>query len=188
MAVPSPNTEEMAAGSRPIERKAFDDIYAAELTYVYGFLHRLGVRGRDLEDLAHDVFVTAFRKLDTFDRSRAVRPWLFGIAYRVASDQRRRKATTHEVLGMEQDAPEERNLAEEALAERDRRALLDEALQALPESRRAAFVMYELEGIPVAEISESLGIPAPTTYSRLRVAREEFAAAVQRIQLRRGEA
>ena len=79
-----------------------------------------------------------------------------------------------------------RHGAEQHVQQREARELIDEALQSLPVDRRAVFVMFELEAIGAAEISESLGIPLATTYSRLRVGREEFTAAVQQIQLRRG--
>jgi RNA polymerase sigma-70 factor (ECF subfamily) len=60
-----------------------------------------------------------------------------------------------------------------------------EALDAIDLDRRAVFVLYEIDGVTMDEIARSLGIPVNTAYSRLRVARGEFAAAVKR--LKRGE-
>jgi RNA polymerase sigma-70 factor (ECF subfamily) len=48
--------------------------------------------------------------------------------------------------------------------------------------KRAVFVMTEIDGATTPEIAEALAIPLNTAYSRLRLAREEFAAAVQRIR------
>lgn len=59
------------------------------------------------------------------------------------------------------------------------------ALGAIQEGRRAVFVLYELDGVPMDGIARTMSIPVNTAYSRLRVAREEFRAAVTR--LRRGE-
>jgi DNA-directed RNA polymerase specialized sigma24 family protein len=56
----------------------------------------------------------------------------------------------------------------------------------LPEERRTAFVLHDLEGLSVNEVSEVMGAPTPTTYSRLKLAREEVARAVERY--RRDEA
>ena len=50
----------------------------------------------------------------------------------------------------------------------------------MPIEQRAVFVLYEVDEIPMKEIAESLGIPANTAYSRLRLAREVFAAHAQK--------
>ena len=68
---------------------------------------------------------------------------------------------------------------DELAAEQDRRLVLA-ALDGIDPQRRAVFVMYDLEEFTVAEIAETLTIPANTVYSRLRVAREEFRQAVMR--------
>ncbi len=54
------------------------------------------------------------------------------------------------------------------------------------ESRRAVFVMHELDGISMPDIVQALEIPLNTGYSRLRLARGEFTAAVQRLRPKRG--
>ena len=66
----------------------FTGLFAAEFDYVWASLRRLGVNERDVEDIAHDVFLHVYRKLGSYDPKRPVRPWLFGFAYRAASDYR----------------------------------------------------------------------------------------------------
>src|SRR5688500_6597311 len=80
------------------ERPVFQSVYQAEVSYVWESLRRLGVHPADIEDLAHDVFVTAYDRLDDYDPSRPIRPWLFGIAYRVALDHRRSARVRREVI------------------------------------------------------------------------------------------
>jgi len=160
---------------------SLDALYRAELKAVYAFLWRLGARESEMEDLAHDVFITAARRLASFDPSRPARPWLLGITFRVFSDARRKTAgreTSQVPEGLEDPSPG----PDEAVAKRQAQKLLQRALATLPEERRAAFVMHELEGLSVAEVSEAMGAPAPTTYSRLKLAREEVAKAVERLQ------
>ncbi|MHB8877704.1 MAG: RNA polymerase sigma factor [Myxococcaceae bacterium] len=164
-----------------------DQLYAGELPCVYSFLYRLGGRGGDLEDLAHDVFVTAVRRWSSYDPSRPVRPWLLGITFRVMADFKRKRTSDREVPGELVDVPDEAEGAEARVHKREARELIDEALESLEGERRAVFVMHELEGVSAADISAAMGSPLATTYSRLRVGREEFTAAVRRIQLRRGE-
>lgn len=77
-----------ATSSRP----TFRGIFETQLTFLWNTLARFGVADRDLEDVAHEVFVVVSRRLSDYDPSRPLRPWLFAIAYRCASDYRNRAA------------------------------------------------------------------------------------------------
>jgi RNA polymerase sigma factor (sigma-70 family) len=160
-----------------------EPIYRREMASVYALLFRLGAPKADLPDLVQDVFVTAMRRWSTYDARRPIRPWLMGIAWRVASDYRARKKP--ELFA---DLPDQADdvSADASLEARDAQRLVQRALGHLDETKRAAFVMHTLEGLSVAEISDAMEAPAQTTYSRLRAAREEFATALRRVQ--RGEA
>ena len=68
----------------------FRELYAREFDYVWHSLRRLGLPPRELEDATHDVFLVVHQRLDQYDPTRPLRPWLFGIAFRVAADERRR--------------------------------------------------------------------------------------------------
>ena len=48
-------------------------------------LRRLGVPAAEVEDLAHDVFVVLHRNWPTLDTERPLRPYLFGVAFRIVS-------------------------------------------------------------------------------------------------------
>lgn len=69
-------------------------------------------------------------------------------------------------------------------AARDR-ALVLSALDLLTDDRRAVFVAAEIEGLAMPEITAALGIPLNTGYTRLRLARADFIAAVTRLRPRR---
>jgi RNA polymerase sigma-70 factor (ECF subfamily) len=165
----------------------FHQIFHAEAGYVWKTLRRLGVREADAEDLAHEVFLVLHRQLPTLDLARPLRPWLFAIAYRAATRHRRRGHVRHEVLDDRQDPPDGRPGADDQLAACQAQALVLEALQAIDPDRRAVFVMHEIDGVPVPGIAEALAVPLNTAYSRLRLAREDFAGSVRRIRLQRGE-
>ncbi len=173
----------------PRERPDFRAIFDAECGYVWHTLRRLGVHERDLEDVAHDVFVTVHRRLGDFDPTRPIRPWIFGIAYRVASDYRRLARHRREVvspLGGEGsfEPADERPDAESSLETARAKQLVMEALEVLDLDRRAIFVMHELDGHAMPEIARALSVPLNTAYSRLRLAREQFAVAVRRLRAR----
>jgi RNA polymerase sigma factor (sigma-70 family) len=82
----------LPAGPAPVPAVPLDlqTLFKMHAGYVWNSLRRLGVRPADLEDLTHDVFLQVHRDLGEFDSSRAVRPWLFGFAFRLASQYRRR--------------------------------------------------------------------------------------------------
>jgi len=160
----------------------FQRLYKAEFDYVWNTLRRLGVRDANREDLCHDVFITAWRKLKDYDPTRPLRPWLFGIAYRVASDSRQRAYQHREVSDEEADSADDAIAPDEAVAQKQARLLVRKALEEVPIERRAVFVMHDIDGIAIPEIAASLELPLNTAYSRLRLARRDFAEAVARLK------
>jgi RNA polymerase sigma-70 factor (ECF subfamily) len=172
----------------PPPAPVFREVFEMETSYVYHTLRRLGVRERDLEDLTHEVFVVVHRCLSEYDPRRALRPWLFGIAFRVASDHRRLAHHRREVEGEPDEEPVDgAPLADEAIEKEQDRRLCLEALDDLGLDRRAVLVLHDIDGQPVPEIARALSIPLNTAYSRLRLAREQLKEAVRRLRLRRGE-
>jgi RNA polymerase sigma-70 factor (ECF subfamily) len=165
----------------------FESVFEAELPYVWNSLRRLGVREADVQDQAQEVFVVVHSLLGDYDRARPMRPWLFGIAYRIAC--RYRALARHRREAPEEAAPEPASsapAADEAIAAAQSRALVLEALDAIELGRRAVFVMNVIDERPMPEVAEALGIPVNTAYSRLRLAREEFEKAVKRLRAARG--
>jgi len=150
----------------------FDEIYEQELDYVWRTLGRLGVPTADLDDAAHDVFVVLHRRWAEIDRSRSVRPWLFGVARKIASDRRSKRRETPQDVDVAVDR-------RSSVAERD---LLWRGLAALDEDKRTVVILHDLEGYTGAEIAAILEIPTNTVHSRLRHARNELLATVQRLR------
>jgi RNA polymerase sigma-70 factor, ECF subfamily len=174
---------ELSEGRTQGGRPDFRALFQAECSYVYHSLRRLGVHERDLEDVAHEVFLAIHKRLDDYDPGRPLRPWIFAFAYRFASDYRK-LARHRERSGDEIDVADTTDSVDDRIdAERSRKLVVD-ALEALDLDKRAVFVMHEIDGIAIPAIAGSLGIPVNTAYSRLRLAREQFAAAVKRLRLR----
>ena len=171
----------------PQARPDFPAIYRTEFSYVWNTLRRLGVPARDLEDLAHDLFLVVHRQIADYDPQRPLRPWLFGIAFRLVADFRRSSRQQREVLGNPIEPTDGAPAADESMVAAQARALLMKALDALDLARRAVFVMHELDEIAIPEIAAVLGIPLNTAYSRLRLARAEVAAAARRLRAGRAQ-
>jgi RNA polymerase sigma-70 factor (ECF subfamily) len=169
------NAEGGNAGN-PKEARA---LYEAHVGYVWNSLRRLGIPDADREDLCHEVFLVFFRSTK-FDRSRPLRPFLFGIAFRVASDHRRRARFHREVPASVDFAVAHQAGADEALLRKEARHLVEGGLGALDLDQRAVFILHEIDGLAMPEIARTLDAPINTLYSRLRLARRKFEAAVQR--------
>jgi RNA polymerase sigma-70 factor, ECF subfamily len=156
---------------------ALDDDFAAlyrhHLDYVWHSVRRLGVDERDLEDVTHEVFMVVHRRLADYDRSRPLKPWLFGIAFRVASDYRRAAARRVEPRDdlADEKADSGRHSPERLVERREAMSLVQRAIAALTPDDRAVFVAVDLDGGAVTIVAEELGIPLNTAYSRLRRAR-----------------
>jgi len=183
-----PSLEERSA--RTSDRvPSFRAIFEAHYDYVWLSLRRLGVSDRDREDITNEVFFRVHSRLDAYDPSRPVRPWLFAFAVRAASDYR--KLARHR---REASVPEGTPISvhpgpgpDEHAIRREEQQLVALALDTLDLDRRAVFVMHELDQVAVPAIAASLGIPLGTAYTRLRSARHDFAAAVRRLSTRRRE-
>jgi RNA polymerase sigma-70 factor (ECF subfamily) len=162
--------------------RAFHD----ELAYLLRALRRRGVRAEDAEDLAQEVFVVMCRRWADYDHARPLRPWLSGIASRVAHDFRKR-AGRELPIGLVNPVDEAPS-AEERLSWQRSRVAAQRALASLPPKQRGIFELAELEGLPISAICVHQDISAFTAYARLRKARRAFMKAVRREHLVRAAA
>jgi RNA polymerase sigma-70 factor (ECF subfamily) len=159
------------------------EAYEKEFDYLFETLQRLGASPREVEDLAQEVFVVLHRNWPTLDLSRPLRPYLFGVAFRVVCAHRRRRA--REIPYPELD-PEDGSASPEGwLQSKESVRLLMAALDRVPLQRRAVLIMHDLDGFSVPDISSRLFITRFGTYARLRKGRKELAAAVRKL-LREG--
>ena len=163
----------------PADDAACLQLFQDELDYVHHTLRRLGAPIGDVEDLMQEVFLALRGSWHHCDRSRPLRPYLFGIAFRIVAAYRRKRDRevpfgTVDVLDAHAD------LDGRMLNTQARRMVLA-ALDRVPLPRRAVLIMHELDDVPVATIADTLRTPLFTIYSQLRKARRELAAAMRRM-------
>ena len=158
---------------RPPGEGPFDTIYEREFDYVWRSLGRLGVPEHELADAVHEVFLVLHRRWNEIDHGRSLRPWLYGVARKVAPTLRSR-AQDVPTEDVDRAAPVDPLVAQ--------RRLLWRALAMLDDDRRDVIILHDLEGYTGAEIAEQLDIPLNTVHSRLRLARIDLAAAVERLK------
>jgi RNA polymerase sigma-70 factor (ECF subfamily) len=172
------------SGPAMTDEQRLTAMFTAHFDFVWRSLRRLGVSDGNVDDAAQEVFVVAQRKLRAIEAGKE-KAFLFGTALRVASDARRARSRRREAPSNEAPATADPGATADELVDKKRaRELLDQAIGELPEETRPVFVLYELEGMTMAEIAACLEIPPGTVASRLRRAREEFSRVVARVQRR----
>ena len=114
----------------------------------------------DAEDVVQESFVKAFRTFDRF-RGEDARSWFFTIVRNTALSHLQRARPKAEVEWSD-NLPEPVDLqpgTEMTLLERERRARVRRAIEALPVEFREALVLRELEGLAYKEIAWVLKVP-----------------------------
>ena len=166
-----------AKSGDPIAFRAFVVRYERP---VFAVLSRLLGPGPQIEDLAQETFLRAFRALGDFDLDGAARPstWLLTIATRLALDAKKKLRLPLEQIAHDvgADGPSPERSATRAEIGR----AIEHAAAELPDDQRAAFVLFELHGLTLAEIAGALDAPESTIKTRLFRARDKLKHALAR--------
>jgi RNA polymerase sigma-70 factor (ECF subfamily) len=162
----------------------FKQLFDEHSAFVWRILRRHGVPLRELEDACQEVFLVVFRRLPEFEGRSSLRTWIYGIAVRVALGLRRRAFMRRELLS--ENSPDSYAPTDvfDAYAQHEVQRLLHAALLELPRAKREVFVLYELEGMTIAESADALGVPENTALYRLYGARKALAASLRKRELR----
>jgi RNA polymerase sigma-70 factor (ECF subfamily) len=155
----------------------FEALYRETFPAVWRVLGRLGVPQADLHDAAQNVYLVAHRRRAEFSGRSSVKTWVVGIAVNVAADMCR-TARRKPMHPLDEKVPDAAPGPHELASQAESLALVSRLLETLPIERRQIFILAELEEFTAPEIAESLGLNLNTVYSRLRLARRDFQAAL----------
>lgn len=151
------------------------ELYRTHADFVVRIAGHLGVAEHAKDDVVHDVFLVAYRRLDEFDPARGTaRSWLYGVTRRVVMHHQRSAARHVRRLHAVPDRPGPA-APDEQLAERRAAAEVDAFLASLPDERRLVFALTDIEGMSAVEVARALECNLNTVYGRLRAARRAFA-------------
>ncbi|UCD49577.1 MAG: sigma-70 family RNA polymerase sigma factor [Phycisphaerales bacterium] len=132
------------------------------------------------DDLAQDVFLTAFAKLHSFDPARSrFSTWLLTIARNKSINHLKRKRPT---TRGEFPARVDDRTPLAMLAQQEAFARLDQALASLPARQRRAFALAEFEGLPYEQIARIEGTRVGTIKSRVSRARTKLTEALRQCE------
>lgn len=139
----------------------------------------------EVEDVTQEAFIKAYRALPSFRGESAFYTWLYRIAintaknYLVALGRRAPTSTSfdHEEAEGFEDADQLRdvNTPESELEGKEIAAVVNRAMDALPEDLRTAITLREIEGLSYDEIADVMNCPIGTVRSRIFRAREAIA-------------
>lgn len=173
---PSTSAEDRAAAQERVRRAQGGDVDAFERLYrehsprIYALCLRLKAGDKsDATELLQDVFIKAWRRLDTFRGDSAFVSWLHRLAVNTmlenARSEQRRAAR---VLSMEDTS----RLAGAAKSSGIESKLdMESAIASLPKGARLAFVLHDVEGYQHQEIAEQLSVTVGTVKAQLHRAR-----------------
>src|SRR5947208_2694919 len=140
----------------------------------------------EVEDVAQEAFIKAYRALPSFRGESAFYTWLYRIGintaknYLVAMGRRAPTSTGFDNEEAEnfEDADQLRdaNTPEDELHGKEIAAVVNHAMDALPEDLRTAITLREIEGLSYEEIASVMNCPIGTVRSRISRARESIAA------------
>jgi RNA polymerase sigma-70 factor (ECF subfamily) len=164
----------------PVAGETFESLARGNASRVRRLARRAGVRAADENDVIQEVLLALHLAVKRgLDVSTSLRAWLRTTTYRIARDRLMLASIARELLtGEGEIQPQDEGPSpEESMQRIDVRHLVAEVLDDLPTHLRLVLVMSDADEMPMSEIVEVLEIPVGTGYSRLRVARREFAVA-----------
>jgi RNA polymerase sigma-70 factor, ECF subfamily len=167
------------------DKAAFDLLVSKYQRKIFRLLSRLIRDQAEIEDIAQEAFIKAYRALPNFRGDSAFYTWLYRIAINTAKNHlvsKGRRAPTTTEADIEEaetfddgDHLRDLNTPESMLVTKQVGEAVNRAIDELPEDLRTAIVLREIEGLSYEEIAESMSCPIGTVRSRIFRAREAIA-------------
>ncbi len=154
---------------------------------IFRLLRRFTKEPAEIEDLAQDVFLKVYRKLDTFHFDSMFFTWMYRIAMNTAMDyfDRKRRNPVRAVEDPGVFERGERNSGafspQRNLMQKELEVVTQDVLARMPEKYRLILVLREYEDLPYEEMAQVLGCAMGTVESRLFRARAKFREILERI-------
>jgi len=176
--------KDLVARARNGDTAAFDELVVKYTPRLYGLVYHMTSNHEDTHDVLQEVFAKAYRSLKRFQEKSTFYTWIYSISVNMTLNflkkRGRRRAMSLDDVDMaierdpdfieatsKSDPVREVNITE--LQER-----LNAALQELSDDHRAVVTMFDIQGMPHAEISKILGVSEGTVRSRLFYAHRQL--------------
>jgi RNA polymerase sigma-70 factor (ECF subfamily) len=179
--------KEWIQSARGGDQAAFGRLVVAYQTPVYNLAYRMLGNRAEAEEAAQEAFLRAYTRLRTYDLKRPFRTWLLSITSHYCIDRLRRRRITWLSFEDEIAAPGENGEMAEAhlassspnpeavIAEREQEAHIQELLETLSPTDRAAITLRYWYDCSYEEIADTLDLTVSAVKSRLHRARRGLA-------------
>ncbi len=166
------------------DTRAFDELVVKYSRKLYGLVYNMTSNKEDTHDLLQDIFAKAYRSLKRFRGKSTFYTWIYSISVNMTLNflkKRKRRAgySFDDVDSGIQNDPAFIDQGHRANPRRqsnihELQKKLNEAMQELSEDHRSVVTMFDIQGMPHAEISRILGVSQGTVRSRLYYAHQRL--------------
>ena len=175
---------ELVERSKAGDTEAFDELELKYSPRLYAMIYNMTGNREDTHDVLQDVFAKAYRSIRRFRGKSAFYTWIYSISVNMTLNflkkrGRRRKLSLEELTpssALDQEY-QEATASSDPVREADIHELqirLNEAMLELSEDHRTVVTLFDIQGMPHAEISNILGISQGTVRSRLFYAHRQL--------------
>lgn len=188
------NSEEFNSDTALVERAlnndlaAFEQLVSRYQNKIIGFVARMLNDADEAEDVAQEVFIKAYRSLDSFRGASSFSTWLYRIATNLCIDRaRKRKRSPKSAYSLDEpidkddegsggrELPDWSAEPQQGVERDELRRQVRQTMAEMPEKLRTVLVMCDLQGMAYEEIAAALDCPIGTVKSRLFHARADLA-------------
>lgn len=150
---------------------------------IYDLCYKYTYDYTEAQDISQEIFLKAYRKLDTFKNSANFSTWLYRIGVNTCIDWTRRNKKTREIKSIDDEEfterlPSHTPVPEEIVIDNEKRGIVRNAIKNLPEKYRTIIILYNYKNLSCSEIANILEIPLKTVETRLyrgkKILREEL--------------
>jgi RNA polymerase sigma-70 factor (ECF subfamily) len=171
------NEQELIQSILDGDTQAFSVLLKRHQRPIHALIRQIVTNREDAEELTQDVFVKAFRSLDSFKGGSSLSTWLYRIAWNTAVSATRKKKWVYPEFDEDQFANLPDSTVDEVLSkEEDEVQLqrLEKAIEQLNPEERALITLYYTESRPMAEVADILNLSPSTAKVKLHRTRKKI--------------
>lgn len=176
--------EELVRLAQEGDTKAFDELVVKYSSRLYALVYHMTSHKEDTHDLLQEIFAKAFRSLKRFRGKSSFYTWIYAIATNMTLNflKKRKRRSAWSLDDVDSGIQNDEAMVDLRYVANPRRQSsinelqkkLNEAMQALSDDHRAVVTMFDIQGLPHAEISKILSISEGTVRSRLFYAHQQL--------------
>jgi len=182
--IPETPDEQLVARTQAGDPEAFDELIIRYRMRLYGLVYNMTSNHEDTNDLLQDIFSKAYRSIKNFQGKSSFYTWMHSIAVNMSINflKKRGRRQAMSLDDMDTGIENDKDFIE-ATAGKDPRheanlnelqQRLNEAMLKLSYEHRAVVTMFDIQGMPHAEIAKILKISEGTVRSRLFYAHRQL--------------